>query len=122
MLVCLYVDDILYMGSSLEMLEEFKVSMMKLFDMTDLGVLHYFLGLEVKQEAGKITVSQCKYARELLKRGGMSSSNGVPTPVNTNEELQLNDGCEYADGSRYRKIVGGLIYLTHTRPDIMFVV
>lgn len=64
MLICLYVDDIIYMSSSTEMLNKFKVSMMKTFEMSDLGPLRYFLGLEVKQFEGTLFVSQQKYAED----------------------------------------------------------
>ena len=70
-MVCLYVDDIIYMGSSNSLIADFKACMMKTFEMTDLGLLHYFLGLEVKQGADGIFVSQQKYAMDLLKRHNM---------------------------------------------------
>ena len=122
LLLCLYVDDIIYMGSSSYMLTEFKQNMMSSFEMTDLGPLQYFLGLEVKQSNGLVHVGQKKYAEELLKRVGMLNCKPMSTPVNTNEKLQLNDNSGSVDGKRYRRIVGGLLYLTHTRPYFMFAV
>lgn len=68
MAVCLYVDDIIYMGSRESIVAEFKDCMMKNFEMSDLGLLHYFLGLEVKQGIDGIFLSQRKYAIDLLKR------------------------------------------------------
>lgn len=118
--VCLYVDDIIYMGSSSSMIAEFKDSMMKSFEMTDLGLLHYFLGLEVYQSSGGIFISQRKFASDLLKKSGISECKVAPTPMNMNEKLQVEDGTGKEDGSFYRSLVGGLIYLTHTRPDIAF--
>jgi len=67
LVVCLYVDDIIYMGSSKSLIADFKACMMKTFEMTDLGLLHYFLELELKQGADGIFVKQ-KYASDLLKR------------------------------------------------------
>ncbi|OIT23111.1 putative mitochondrial protein, partial [Nicotiana attenuata] len=88
--------------------------------MTDLGLLHYFLGLEVKQGEDGVFISQRKYAIDLLKRFNMLNCKTVPTPINVNEKLQLEDGTEKVDGSYFRSLVGGLIYLTHSRPDISF--
>ena len=122
MLVCLYVDDIIYMGSSKSMIEDFKRSMMSHFEMSDLGLLHYFLGLEIKQMEGEIFVSQKNYAENLLKKFNMLHCKQSATPMNTGEKLYLNDGSGEADARSYRKLVGGLIYLTHTSPDIMFAV
>ena len=90
--------------------------MEKTFEMSNLGPLHYFLGLEVKQQKGLIFVSQRKYAEDLLQGAGMLNCKPVPTPMNTNEKLQVNDRSGQADATRYRKLVGNLIYLTHTRP------
>ena len=102
------------------MLIEFKQNMMNTFEMTDLGLLQYFLGLEVKQSAGLVHVGQKKYAEEVLKLAGMLSCKIMSTPVNANEKLQLNDNSGSADEKRYRRIVGGLLYLTRTQPDLMF--
>ena len=95
---------------------------MNTFEMTDLGLLQYFLGLEVEQSAGLVHVGQKKYAEQVLKRAGMLNCKIMSTPVNTNEKLQLNDNSGSADKKRYRRIVGGLLYLTHTGPDLMFAV
>lgn len=75
LLFCLYIDDILYMGSSDEIILEFKDTMMKTFEMSDLGPMRYFLGLEVTQKKGSVFVSQHKYAADLLLRAGMSNCN-----------------------------------------------
>jgi len=122
LLVCLYVDDMIYMGSSYSLVCDFKSSMMKTFEMMDLGVLHYFLGLEVKQEEDGIFRSQRKYATNLLKRYNMVNCKTVATLMNVNEKLKLDDGIEKAEGSYFRSLVEGLIYLTHTRPDTSFAV
>ncbi|GKA29295.1 uncharacterized mitochondrial protein-like protein [Tanacetum coccineum] len=65
-------------------------------------------------------VSQRKYAKDLLSKFGMQNCNGEATPMNLGEKLQQDDGTEFADPSYYRSLVGGLNYLTNTRPDIMF--
>ena len=120
LVVCLYVDDIIYMGSSHSIVVEFKSSMMSRFEMTDLGLLHYLLGLEVKQEEDGVFVTQKKYASNLLKRFGVVNCKVASTPMNVNEKLQLEDGTERAYARSFRSLVGGLIYLAHTRPYILF--
>lgn len=77
-------------------------------------------GLEIKQGEDGVFVSQRKYAEDLLKRFNMIDCKAASTPMNINEKLQLEDGTEKADATLFRSLVGGLIYLTHTRPDIAF--
>lgn len=110
------------MGSSIEMLSEFKDIMVKTFEMSYLGPLRYFLGLEVRQFNGALFVTQTKYAKDLLKRDGMLHSKDAINPMNTNEKLQLEDCSGSADSSRYKRLVGRLLYLTHTKLDIMYAV
>ncbi|XP_039121527.1 uncharacterized mitochondrial protein AtMg00810-like [Dioscorea cayenensis subsp. rotundata] len=104
------------------MLKEFKEEMMKTFEMSDLGELKYILGLEVKNLNDGLFVSQHKYAANLLNKFGMENCNSATTPMNTNEHLQLHDDSENVCSTKYRRIVGGLLYLTHTKPDLMFAV
>ncbi|CAL1407137.1 unnamed protein product [Linum trigynum] len=118
LMVCLYVDDLIYTGTSQHMIEEFKSVMMKEFEMTDLGLMKYFLGIQVKQSPGEIFISQEKYTEDMLKRFHMATCKPISTPMALNEKLQRNDGAEKVDGKLYRSLVGSLIYLTHTRPDI----
>jgi uncharacterized membrane protein YgcG len=118
LVVCIYVDDMIYFSTDGKMIEEFKKSMMQKFEMSDLGELRYFLGLEVKQEKNGIFLSQGKYARDLLTKCDMLNCNTVSTPMNVREVLRKEDGTESADGFKFRSMVGGLMYLTHTRPDI----
>ncbi|KAK9750926.1 hypothetical protein RND81_02G229900 [Saponaria officinalis] len=108
------------MGSSESLVVEFKSSMMKTFEMTDFGLLQYFLGLEVKQGIDRTFVSQKKYCIELLKRFNMLNGEIAVTPMNINEKLQHEDGTEGANSTHFRSLVGGLNYLTHTRPDIAY--
>ena len=118
--MCLYVDDIIYMGSNESIVEEFKLGMMRSFEMTDLGLLHYFLGLEIKQSSDGVFLCQKKYAEDLLNSFHMMHCKPALTPMNTNEKLQMDDGTEATDARRYRGLVGRLIYLPHTRPYIAF--
>ncbi|XP_020536004.1 uncharacterized mitochondrial protein AtMg00810-like [Jatropha curcas] len=108
------------MDSSQSLIADFKESMMKSFEMTDLGLLHYFLGLEVYQTSVGIFISQRKFAIDLPKKFGMSDCKATTTPMNMNEKLQVEDDIGKEDTSRHRSLVGGLIYLTRTRLDIAF--
>ncbi|XP_033509303.2 secreted RxLR effector protein 161-like [Nicotiana tomentosiformis] len=120
LVVYLYVDDMIYKGSCETLVAEFKSCMMKEFEMSDLGTLQYFLGLQVKQEKDGIFVSQRKYVKNLLLRFGMQNCKVAAIPMSANKKLQLEDGTDPADPSYYRSLIGGLNYLTHTRPDIIF--
>ncbi|KAI5333503.1 hypothetical protein L3X38_023634 [Prunus dulcis] len=120
LIVSLYVDDIVYTGSCGEMLERFKNDMMKHYEMTDLGLLYHFLGMRVVQNDKFIFLHQKKYAMKVIERFGLKGCKSVATPLVANERLCKEDGSEMADESEYRQIVGSLLYLTATRPDIMF--
>ena len=117
-IVCLYVDDLIYFGSNHRLLADFKHSMMRNFEMTDLGIMKYFLGMQVKQGRGEIFISQEKYAADILKKFYMKDCKAVSTPMALNEKLNSNDGAKKVDENQFRSLVGSLIYLTHTRPDI----
>ncbi|XP_049360646.1 secreted RxLR effector protein 161-like [Solanum verrucosum] len=119
-IVCIYVDDIIYTGSSSSLLEEFKSQMMNEFETSNMGLLHYFLGLQFHQTEEGIFLSQRKYARDLLNKFGMLNCKPVATPMNISEKLQQVNEEELTDAKRFRSLVGGLIYLTHTRPDIEY--
>ena len=104
------------------MFDKFKKSMMAEFDMTDLGMMHYFLGIEVVQSAGGIFISQKKYAQEILDKFQMTDCNHVGTPVETSMKLFKDPEGRKVDSTLYKQIVGSLMYLTTTRPDIMYAV
>lgn len=106
------------MGSCESIVVEFKSSMMKQFKMLDLGLLHYFLGLEVKQGTDGIFISQQKFAEDLLKKFHLRGTTFTSMPMNINEKLSSNDGTGAANGKLYRSVVGCLNYLSHTRPYI----
>ncbi|KAG6407721.1 hypothetical protein SASPL_130718 [Salvia splendens] len=103
----------------LQMIADFKKRMMKEFEMTDLGIMKYFLGIQVKQSGGEIVISQEKYIEDLLKKFHMENCNPVFSPMATNDKLKKDDGSEKVDAQLFRSLVGSLIYLTNTRPDIV---
>lgn len=102
------------------MIEDFKRDLMKKYEMSDLGLLHYFLGIEIYQNKEDIFICQRKYARTLLEKFKMRDCKPVATPLIVNEKLSKEDGSKKVDESLYRSLVGSLLYLTITRPDIMY--
>ncbi|GKV14990.1 hypothetical protein SLEP1_g25791 [Rubroshorea leprosula] len=118
-IVCLDVDDLIYTGNDFGMLEKFKQSMKLEFEMTDLGLLHYFLSLEVVQSDSGIFVCQKKYVQEVLDKFQMKNCNYVTTPVDKGVKLVKDPGGRYVNSKLYKQIVGSLMYLTATRLDIM---
>lgn len=122
LIVCLYVDDLIFTGNAECMFNEFKRSMMVEFDMTDLGKMSYFLGIKVLQRPDGIFISQKKYAHEVLERFTMAQCNPVHNPIVPGFKLMRDEDGVRVDGTLYKQIVGSLMYLTATRPDMMFVV
>ncbi|KAK9682502.1 hypothetical protein RND81_10G078400 [Saponaria officinalis] len=120
LIISLYVDDLLVTGNNPKMIVAFKEEMKKRFEMTDLGLMNYFLGMEVHQSEDGIFISQSKYAEDILKKFKMQHSKAVATPLVVNEKFSKNDGQRKVDPSVYKSLVGSLLYLTATRPDIMF--
>ena len=81
LMVCLYVDDFIYMGTSMKMVEDFKRKMQREFEITDLGFMKYFLGIQVKQSKGKFFRSQESHTDDLLKKFQMNKCKLVSTPM-----------------------------------------
>ena len=118
LLVGVYVDDLVITGTSLTEIEEFKRQMCQLFQMSDLGRLSYYLGIEVEQGDGVITLKQQSYAGKILEVAGMSDCNSCTTPMECRLKLIKEDGGKPADATLYRRVIGSLRYLVNTRPDI----
>ncbi|KAF2310020.1 hypothetical protein GH714_006271 [Hevea brasiliensis] len=104
------------------MFEKFKESMMVEFDMSDLGLMHYFLSIEVKQSTTGIFISQKKYAQEILERFQMKNCNFVSTPMEMGLKLVKEPDGRKVDSTLDKQIVGSLMYLTTTRPAILHAV
>ncbi|KAK9681859.1 hypothetical protein RND81_10G032400 [Saponaria officinalis] len=122
LMVCLYVDDLICTGNDRAMFEIFKKSMMVEFDMTDLGMMHYFLGIEVVQSDIGIFLCQKKYLLEVFDRFGMSNCNSICTPTERGAKLVKDPPGNNVNSTLYKQMVGSLMYLTATRPDIMYAV
>ncbi|RVW90513.1 Retrovirus-related Pol polyprotein from transposon TNT 1-94 [Vitis vinifera] len=117
-----YVDDIVITGSDSALLGQLKTHLSESFHMKDLGPLTYFLGLEVHHSPSGISLNQHKYASDLVATAGLQGATSVDTPMELNVKLRKEEGDLLADPSLYRKLVGSLVYLTITRPDISFAV
>ncbi|XXG89958.1 hypothetical protein AAC387_Pa12g1837 [Persea americana] len=102
------------------MFEEFKYAMFKEFEMTDCGLMSFFLGIEVKQQQNGISISQKKYAKELLEKFRMSNCNPVSTPVATGLRLTKEGEGRDINLTLFKSLIGSLRYLTITRPDIVY--
>ncbi|CAL2241191.1 unnamed protein product [Prunus armeniaca] len=96
-IVSIYVDDIVYIGNSNALLSEFKRDMMQKYEMTDLGLLHHFLGMGVLQTDKWVFIHQSKYAKSLLVKFGLEDCKSVTIPLPTGEKLKKIDGSQLAD-------------------------
>jgi hypothetical protein len=113
LIVGVYVDDLIVTGESEDDAAEFKREMMKKFKMSDLGLLSYYLGVEVEQQANFITMRQSSYARKLVERGGLSGCKPCQTPMEEKLKLSKESTAARVNATDYRSMIGGLRYLTH---------
>ena len=114
-----YVDDLIITRSSEHLISDIKQDLCRTFDMTDLGLLHYCLGIEVWQTDNSIFLFQSKYARSLLDRFRMQDCKLASTPMETGLKLFAQSDSPPVDETLFRQLVGSLIYLTTTRPDLL---
>ncbi|XP_019455013.1 PREDICTED: uncharacterized protein LOC109356131 [Lupinus angustifolius] len=119
-LICLYVDDLLITGSCSKGIEELKGSLKGEFEMTNLGRLSYFLGLEFQHRNRGLFMHQKKYLLEVLNMFNMINCNPSETPAEMNLRLGNCEEEEVADATVFWQIVGSLRYICHTRPEISF--
>ncbi|GJU77650.1 putative ribonuclease H-like domain-containing protein [Tanacetum coccineum] len=122
LLVQVYVDDIIFGSTKKSLCIEFEKIMHKKFQMSSMGELTFFLGLQVKQKNNGIFISQDKYVTEILKKFGFSDVKTASTPMETHKPLLKDADGEDVDEHLYRSMIGSLMYLTSSRPDIMFAV
>ncbi|GJV08937.1 putative ribonuclease H-like domain-containing protein, partial [Tanacetum coccineum] len=122
MLVQLYVDEIIFGSTKKSMCTEFEECMHKRFQMSSMGELTFFLGLQVKQQPDGIFISQDKYVADILKKFDFLSIRTATTPIESNKPLVKDEDGVDVDVHVYRSMIGSLMYLTASRPDIMFAV
>jgi hypothetical protein len=120
LIVGVYVDDLIVTGSHESMINEFKRCMKSVFDMSDLGKLSYYLGIQVEQQNDGIVLKQESYAWKILKMAGMQDCNEAKWPMDPKLQLTKDEKGREVDATEYRKIIGCLRYLIHTRPDLSF--
>jgi hypothetical protein len=122
LLVGVYVDDLVITGSINDDIKHFKEEMKGTFRMSDLGLLSYYLGIEVRQGSSGTTIAQGAYASSILEKAGMKGCNAYHVPMEARLKLSKASTEPPVDTTFYRSIVGSLRYLVHTRPDITYAV
>lgn len=118
LIVQIYVDDIIFGSTSDAMVQGFVELMQTEFEMSMVGELTYFLGLQVKQKKHGMFISRTKYAQNLVKKFGILSARSFKTPMSTTEKLHIDKDGKDVDPTLYRSMIGSLLYLTASRPDI----
>ena len=122
MLSGVYVDDLVITGEDIGELWQFKEEMKKTFQMSDLGLLRYYLGLEVNQTTTGITISQGTYTMKILEAAGLANCNPSVTPMESRLKLSKFSVDPAVGAMEYRRIVGALCYLVNTRQDLAYTV
>jgi hypothetical protein len=118
--VCqIYVDNIIFGSTNKSFYDKLSKIMTDRFEMSMMEELKYFLGFQINQLEDGTFISQTKYTHDLLKKFGMDKAKPIKTPMGTNGHLNLDMGGKSADQKVYRSMVGSLLYLCVSRPDIM---
>ncbi|GKB09814.1 retrovirus-related pol polyprotein from transposon TNT 1-94 [Tanacetum coccineum] len=120
LLVHVYVDDIIFGSTKKSLCVEFEQMMHKRLYMSSIGELNIFLRLQVQQKDDVIFISQDKYTADILKKFDFTTIKAANTPIETNKALNKDEEAEDVDVHLYRSLIGSLMYLTTSRPDIMF--
>ena len=121
-LVQVYVDDIIFGSTSPQMCLDFESIMKKKFEMSQMGKMSFFLGLQIKQEDTGILIHQAKYVNDILAKFDMQDCKSALTPMAARPPLTVDKDGEEVDQHLYRSMIGSLMYLTASRPDITFAV
>lgn len=103
-------------------IDEFKRQMNEKFEMTDLGKLSYYLGIEVEQRTCSIELKQTSYAKKIIEKAGMKDCNSTKYPMDPKEQIGKDETDKMVDTTMYKSLVGSLGYLVNTRPDIAYAV
>jgi hypothetical protein len=121
LILVLYVDDLFLTGDE-QLIADCKANLAVEFEMKELGMMHYFLGLEFWQQNGRFFLEQGKYTVEILRRFKMKNCRPMSMPLVTNwRKIDASDS-KTVDPIVYRQLIGSLMYLVNTRPDISFAV
>jgi hypothetical protein len=122
LLVQIYVDDIIFGGSSHALVSRFLDLMSREFEMSMMGEMNFFLGLQIKQTQNDTFVHQDKYTKDVLKKFDMDEGKPLSTPMSTSSTLDTDEDDEPVDQKEYMILIDSLMYLTVTRLDIHFAV
>nr|GFA48345.1 retrovirus-related Pol polyprotein from transposon TNT 1-94 [Tanacetum cinerariifolium] len=122
LLVQIYVDDIIFAAHTLELCDLFANLMCSKFKMSMMGKIFFFLGLQISQNSRGIFINQSKYALDSLKKYGFESCEPVDTPMVEKSKLDEDKEGKAVDPSHYRGMIGTLLYLTASRPDLQFAI
>jgi hypothetical protein len=122
LVIRVYVDDLMITGSRSKDINQFKWEMAKVFKMSDLGLLHYYLGIEIKQGQEGVSLCQGAYAAKILEKTGLADCNSCQVPMEPRLKLSKESDQPGVDQTEYMSIIGCLRYLVNTRPGIAFVV
>nr|GEU86914.1 uncharacterized mitochondrial protein AtMg00810-like [Tanacetum cinerariifolium] len=122
LLVQIYVDDIIFGSTNKELCKAFEKLIKDKFQMSSMGELTFFLGLQVKQKPDGIFISQDKYVAKILRKFGLTDRKSASTPIDIEKPLLKDPNGEDVDVHTYILMIGSLMYLTSSRPDIMFAV
>ncbi|KAI4387451.1 hypothetical protein MLD38_005281 [Melastoma candidum] len=118
--VQIYVDDIIFGSTNDKLYTEFSELMTSEFEMSMMGELTFFLGLQIQQTDEGTFLHQEKYTKQLLKRFGLEGSKPLSTPMATSAKIDKDENGKEVDNKLYRSMIGSLLYLTASRPDILF--
>jgi hypothetical protein len=118
--VQVYVDDIVFGGSSNSLVARLAEDMSRQFEMSMMGELQLFLGLQIKQSKEGTFVHQAKYTKDIVRKFKMEDSKAMMTPMSTTTALDADEEGEHVDQKEYRSMIGSLLYLMVMRPDIQF--
>jgi hypothetical protein len=116
----IYVDDIIFGSTNQDFYEEFGKMMANEFEMSMIGELSYFLELQMKQMKNDTFISQGKYIKDMIKKFGLQDAKPMSTPMGTNDQLSVDASGNMVDQKLYRSMIGSLLYVTASRPDVMF--
>jgi hypothetical protein len=114
------MDDIVFGGSSNSLVARFANDMSRVFEMSMMGELQFFLELQIKQSNEGTFVHQAKYTKHIVRKFKMEDSKAMATPMSTTTALDADEESEHLDQKEYRSMIGSLFYMTATRPDIQF--
>jgi hypothetical protein len=120
LIVQVYVDDIVFGGSSNSLVARFAEDMSREFDMSMTGELQFFLGLQIKQSKEGTFVHQAKYTKDIVRKFKMEDSKAMTTPMSMTTALDVDEEGEHVDQQEYRSMIGSHLYLMATRADIQF--